>query len=366
MNLTFLLKISWKSFRQHPGRVSLMSLFLGIAVGLFWLSWDTQQAIEEFLNTLWSKTGIPYHVRSLTGETQNITEEGYGPISIEEWQKIIEQDPPQGPWIPWRQGELQSRGGKTFTWVSTDPEYLPEIRPWVHLEPPGKPLYLGSWQRLNPEDFRLLCQNKNPCDPDLAGNWTTGHERLDVLLDIHSFPAGNSVDWFEGRWTGQRDAFDAWRKRIEAQYGLVVIADQPSLQRFRITADMLRGYLQWTGLGILLISVLTFGLILWLDAYHRRYEWAIWMSLGAKTLTFLTNFLSLSVFWGIGVFFAANGVYWLGRGYIYQWLPELYIRPSIWEGPAVAILGGFLCVGVSLPTLMYILRIQPASFLRSE
>ena len=364
----FFVRATAKAFWYHPWRVLLMSLFMGLALGLLWLSWDIQMAMDTYIQALWRSTGIPFTVRALGASGGENVLEPLGPVRKAEWERVVSRVPPVGPWVPWVQREY-NHDGLAIVWVITDVHTLPNIRPWMELHPPGRVLYRSGW--LTPEDAWVAWCRAYPqvCDNREPGRWITGHERLHILVDLTAYEAVRPLrmyDWIEGRWTGDRAAFETWRRRLQNEFGLTVEADLPALSRFRLMGDTVRRFLRWTGVGLLFMSFFTYLLIILLDTHHRRYEWAIWSGVGADPTHFIVHFVLMAVFWSLSIFLLSNGMYWVGKGAIRLWLPELDVRPLWWEGPVIAVVGGLICMLAMLPAYFQVRRLEPAALLRGE
>ncbi|MCS7312807.1 MAG: ABC transporter permease [Acidobacteria bacterium] len=363
----FIYRVTWKAFWARRRVALLMSLFLGLAIGLVWLSWDTDRAHRGYMNWLWQAVGTPFYVRNLQADPARWSDDVHGPIPLSLWAQVERQFSVEGEAVPWIERTTWV-DGREVRWVVTDVRRLPFLRPWIRLSSPDEHVWLNG-QRPELQDlWPRLCQFWGACEESL-GEWTTAHDPLDVLIDWTWWQKRHptdTVDWIEGRWKGSAEAYTQWRQAVEAQFGVVVLSDYPAMNRFQTVVRLTEQFLRLSGWGLTTVALLTLLQVMLFDVQHRRREWAIWMTLGAYTRSFLAHLAGLAVCWSLFVFVAVNLAYWAGRVVLHWVLPELPITPAIWEGPLIALLIGGLCSLGMLPALRETLRLRPADWLRNE
>ncbi len=367
MKVPFIYRVTWKAFWARRRVAALMSLFLGLAIGLVWLSWDTGRAHRGYLGQLWQAVGTPFYVRNLQADPGRWSDDVHGPVPLTLWAQIEGQFPVEGEAAPWIERTVRV-DGREVRWVVTDVRRLSSLRPWIRLSAPDGPVWLNGRRPELRDLWPRLCRAWGACE-ESPGEWTTAHDPLDVLVDWAWWQRRHPtdvVDWVEGRWKGSVEAYTRWRQAVEARFGVVVLADYPAMDRFQTVVRLTEQFLRLSGWGLTTVALLTLLQVMLLDVQHRRREWAVWMTLGAYPRSFLVHLAGLALCWSLFVFIAVNLAYWAGRAVLDWVLPELPIVPSLWEGPLVACLIGVLCGLGMLPALREVLRLRPAEWLRNE
>jgi len=363
----FIYRVTWKAFWARRRVAALMSLFLGLAISLVWLSWDTARAHRGYLSRLWQAVGTPFHVRNLQADPARWDDDLHGPIPWSLWTQVERQFPVEGEVAPWIE-RTTSIEGREVRWVVTDVRRLPALRPWIRLSAPDDRVWLNAQRPELRDLWPRLCQVWAACE-ESPGEWTTAHDPLDVLIDEAWWRRRHPldvVDWVEGRWKGSPEAYTRWRQAVESRFGVVVLSDYPAMNRFQTVVRLTEQFLRLSGWGLTIVALLTMLQVMLLDVQHRRREWAIWMTLGAYTRAFVVHLAGLALCWSLFVFVTVNLAYWVGRVVLNWVLPELPIVPALWEGPIVALLIGGLCGLGMLPALRETLRLRPADWLRNE
>ncbi len=366
--IRFLWRVTWKAFRSRRIVVILLSLFLGLAVGLVWLAWDAARAGRTYFAHLWKASGMPFYIRGTQPDPGRFTTTFAGPVDTAVYRALQRQSSDAYALIPWNEGERVVRK-QTIRWVATDVDRVQQLRPWFQIRAPHthtvwiNPLYFPqsiAWQD--------VCAIWRLCDGS-PGQFTSGHEPYAILIrwDVwaeHVRP--EYMDWIEGRWFGDPARFQTWKQAVEQRFGVTVFAHHPSVVRFRSIARSTQAFLTFSGWGLTIIALLTIHQVMLLDARLRRREWAIWKALGAGMADFGLHGLGLAVCWTALVLMAVNAVYWMGRLALHWVIPELVIRPSVWEGPLVAILVFLLCILALSPVFWMTWTVRPANWLRGE
>ncbi len=362
----FFSRIIWKAFWSHPLRQILIALFGGLSISLVWLGWDMHVGIDTFLKKAWSGTGIPFTVVSAGEKTpsqdslfsrtiQRIPYDVYDALHRSKHNAVI---------IPWVLEEVQVRD-TTLRIGYTDLNNLIRVRPWYVIEPQHAPLYILDGYSQSVREWFTTMGLHFPSSP---GVLRYPRHDFHALLDIHDFPGVRSrgLHWIEGRWFGEEQSFRKFAEQFTREYPVAFQSDNPSIARFSSFSNMIQGFVTMTGVGLAVFAYLALAFILFHETRVRRREWAILLATGMPLYQLRVMWIGFGIIWSAILFLFMNMWYWLGRFLFKGLLPDILIRPAIWEGPVITVLSAFFIFLCLIPGYRQLYKRETLLALRAE